>query len=95
MGFWVYENWTNARKVTLHAGHCGFCKEGRGRSGKRTRPENGRWLGPFESLDADRAAAEALPPAVISEHGCCAKANSNSSVPGSSGQLELATLRRR
>ena len=71
MSFWAYENWTNARKVTLHAGHCGFCKEGRGRSGKGTKPENGRWLGPFESLDAARAAAEALPPATISEDRCC------------------------
>ncbi len=27
--YWVYENWTN-RRVRVHRGECGHCKDGRG-----------------------------------------------------------------
>jgi hypothetical protein len=69
----VYEYWGGLRTVTIHAGSCGFCKEGLGRSGRGTSPSIGRWLGPEPSLFEARALAESVPPAVISEHGCCAR----------------------
>lgn len=73
MSFWIYEYLAGRRSVTIHAGSCGFCKEGHGRSGRGTKPANGRWLGPFESLAGARGVAEALPPAVVSEDRCCAR----------------------
>jgi hypothetical protein len=73
MSLWLYEYRGSRRTVTIHAGSCGFCKEGKGRSGRGTKPANGRWLGPFEGLDEARKAAMALPPAAVSEDRCCRK----------------------
>jgi hypothetical protein len=70
MGFWLYQNWTDGYVVRLHAGGCGFCKEGRGRSGRGTEPRNGRWLGPYETLAAAHEVAATLR-GDVSEHSCC------------------------
>ena len=83
MSFWVYEYRGGLRTATIHAGSCGFCKEGRGRSGRGTKPSTGRWLGPSASLAEARALAESGPPAAISEHRCCAK-----STPGPVAPLQ-------
>jgi hypothetical protein len=79
MSLWLYEYRGSRRTVTIHGGSCGFCKEGRGRSGRGTKAANGRWLGPFESLAEARDAAEALPLAVVSEDRCCTRAPSGRS----------------
>jgi len=71
MSYWVYESWgADGRSATIHDGHCGFCKEGRGRSGRGTKAENGRWLGPSSSLADSRIVATALS-AKVQEHRCC------------------------
>ena len=55
--FYVYENWrARGHKAVIHRGSCGFCNHGKGLT-TGTRPEHGRWLGPFTTLSAAQAAA--------------------------------------
>ena len=75
MSFWVYEYRGGLRTATIHEGGCGFCKEGRGRSGRGTKASIGQWHGPFLNLADAHAHVDELLPAAISEHGCCAKAS--------------------
>lgn len=59
MTYWVYENWrAHGHRSTVHRGECGHCNEGTGQSGG-TRPDNGRWLGPFGSPSDAVTAARA------------------------------------
>jgi len=46
-----------SRAAAIHECSCGFCKTGRGRSGKGTKATYGRWLGPFASPTEAQAAA--------------------------------------
>jgi hypothetical protein len=72
MAFWIYENWqAGPHKAVIHAGACGYCKDGRGRSGKGTNPAYGRWLGPFETLAEAEARAATLPAHDVTTHRCC------------------------
>ena len=57
MSFYVYENWTAEQKAVIHRGSCGNCKEGEGCHENPLGNRNGRWHGPFESLEAAEAAA--------------------------------------
>jgi hypothetical protein len=43
--YWVYENWTN-RRVRVHRGECGHCKDGHGCQIEDP-GRNGKWHGPF------------------------------------------------
>ena len=48
----VYENWrAGIHKAVIHKAECGNCKNGFGQSGKGTRTDNGKWLGPFDTLE--------------------------------------------
>lgn len=58
MRFFIYENWqAGPHKAVIHAGSCGYCKEGHGLAGGSD-PGHGKWHGPFNNLeDAHRAQA--------------------------------------
>lgn len=56
MDYWVYENWTAEDKAVIHKSICSFCNGGRGvhtGTGKR----NGKWHGPFSTLQTATQAA--------------------------------------
>jgi len=56
--YWVYENWrARGHKAVIHLDECGFCNNGRGVT-TGTRPDNGRWKGPFPSPETARHVAE-------------------------------------
>jgi hypothetical protein len=50
--FYVYENWTNKR-ARLHRADCSHCNDGRG-SQVGSGEKNGRWHGPFCSIEEAR-----------------------------------------
>jgi hypothetical protein len=55
MSFYVYQNWrVRPHKAMIHAGSCSFCSDGSGRRGDYG-DENGKWHGPFDTLDQARA----------------------------------------
>ena len=58
MAFWVYENWTAEQKAVIHKGSCGYCKEGRGCHEHKLANRNGKWHGPFYSLEEAKNAAK-------------------------------------
>jgi len=69
MTYYVYENWTAEHKAVIHRATCGNCNEGRGCHKNVLGERNGRWLGPFHTLDeADRAAAATQRP--VRRHRC-------------------------
>jgi hypothetical protein len=54
--YFVYENWVAENKAVIHLGTCSSCNQGKGvhpNSGK----DNGRWLGPFPTLESAENAA--------------------------------------
>ena len=57
-GFFVYENWTAEHKAVIHSGSCGYCQEGRGCHENPLRNRNGKWHGPFDSLEEAGMAAK-------------------------------------
>jgi hypothetical protein len=61
--FFVYENWrAHGHIATVHRATCPSCKLGYGIH-PRASDENGQWLGPYETLDAARAAQLRYPEA--------------------------------
>ena len=51
MTYYVYENWrAGTHTAVIHKSECGMCKNGTGRSGLGTRPDNGKWHGSFDTL---------------------------------------------
>lgn len=57
MNFYVYED-DETKRVRVHTGRCGHCKEGQGRKSGR-RPNN-RWHGPYTTLSAAQTFAKTL-----------------------------------
>jgi hypothetical protein len=56
-GFWVYENWrAHGHRATVHRSDCRSCNSGAGVHGGTLTP-NGKWHGPYQSLDEARSAA--------------------------------------
>jgi len=49
MTYYVYENWT-VHKAKVHLSDCGYCNDGKGIH-PDAGPYNGRWHGPFATLD--------------------------------------------
>jgi len=49
MTYHVYENWT-VHKARVHFSDCRFCNDGKGIH-PNAGPDNGRWHGPFPTLD--------------------------------------------
>lgn len=64
MQFWVYENWTEPH-ARVHFDNCPHCNYGSG-TDKEKGPDNGKWIGPFESYEN----AKQLAVAFIEEHNC-------------------------
>ena len=58
MSYYVYENWTAENKAMIHKNTCGFCKDGRGCHKNPLGNRNGRWHGPFDSLEEAKRTAE-------------------------------------
>lgn len=51
MTYWVYENWrAGAKKAKTHFAHCSYCNYGKGIKGG-TRPDNGKWVGSFDTFE--------------------------------------------
>ena len=50
-GFWVYENYPTNR-ARVHRGDCKFCNHGEGKGRGIRNPNNGRWHGPFDTVEA-------------------------------------------
>jgi F-type H+-transporting ATPase subunit beta len=62
MDYWTYENWrARGHKAVVHLGTCRFCNQGQGLSGG-TRQDNGKWHGPFDSLEKAKAAVPGIRP---------------------------------
>lgn len=54
--YWIYENWrAHGHVAKVHSAYCSHCKGGVGQAGG-TDPANGRWLGPFATLQSAEAA---------------------------------------
>ena len=52
--FYVYENWqAGPPKAKIHRAACGYCNDGRGRTGEYD-PAHGQWYGPFDTLGSAR-----------------------------------------
>ncbi len=58
MSYYVYENWTAEHKAVIHRSSCGNCNEGRGCHENLLGNKNGKWHGPFVSLEKARRVAE-------------------------------------
>ena len=50
VSFWVYEAWVADSKAVIHAGSCGWCKDGQGCNPRAVDGKNGKWRGPFSTL---------------------------------------------
>ena len=69
MSYYVYENWRAENKAVIHTGFCGNCNNGRGCHENPLGDRNGRWHGPFDTLDEARRAAQNTGRA-FREHRC-------------------------
>jgi hypothetical protein len=62
MSYCVYENWrAHGHRATLHVGTCSFCKNGQGQT-TGTRADNGKWHGPFSTLNAAQGVIPGVSP---------------------------------
>jgi hypothetical protein len=57
MGYWVYENWTAESKAVVHSGDCGYCHDGNGCHEHKLGERNGKWHGPFGTVEQAMEAA--------------------------------------
>lgn len=58
MKYYVYENWTAKDKAVIHRGTCGYCNDGRGCHRNPLGNRNGRWHGPFDTLEEAKRTAQ-------------------------------------
>ena len=73
MTFHIYENWrAGTHKAVVHHATCPFCNHGQGLRGG-TDPENGRWHGPYASLDEARHAQQQFRVDQRTEHHCVSR----------------------
>jgi hypothetical protein len=59
MAYWFYENWTAEYKAVIHEAACGNCNDGHGCHPHPRGNTNGKWHGPYQTLNAVRGAAAA------------------------------------
>lgn len=57
MAYWTYENWVAENKAVIHRSDCRFCNDGGGTGRNVLGERNGRWRGPYETLDEVESAA--------------------------------------
>jgi len=57
MDYYVYENWTAEKKAVIHKGLCGNCNDGKGCHPNPLGNRNGKWHGPFNTLEEAESAA--------------------------------------
>jgi Domain of unknown function (DUF4145) len=69
MPYWVYENWTAEHKAVIHDAACGYCNDGAGCHPNPLGTQNGKWHGPFDSLQTAQEAARATG-RQVREHRC-------------------------
>lgn len=70
MGYWVYENWrARGHKAVIHKDSCPFCNDGHGLKGG-TSPENGKWHGPFTTLQTAMSMALSIKGSYVKKHEC-------------------------
>ncbi|TRZ78006.1 MAG: hypothetical protein D4R93_00875 [Deltaproteobacteria bacterium] len=67
--YYIYENWTAENKAVIHKGSCGFCNDGTGCHLNPLGPKNGKWHGPFKTLQEAETAARATKKNV-KNHSC-------------------------
>lgn len=78
MSFHIYQNWTAENKAVLHEGSCKYCNHGKGCHKNIRGDKNGKWHGPFNSVeDVERYARDlrgksAIKKPTIKYH-CCYK----------------------
>ena len=51
MSYYFYENWTAEHKAVIHEGSCGYCNYGNGCHENPLGNRNGKWHGPFKSVE--------------------------------------------
>ena len=69
MSYHIYENWTAEHKAVIHEESCGNCKYGKGCHENRLGNRNGKWHGPFSSIEeAERVALKTGRP--VRKHRC-------------------------
>jgi hypothetical protein len=59
MSYYIYENWTAAKKAVIHDGSCRHCNNGKGCHENPLGNKNGKWHGPFDNLKRTQVAAKA------------------------------------
>lgn len=72
MAYWVYEHWAAEQKAVIHAGQCGYCKDGNGCHVQKRGNKNGKWHGPFET-GAEAELTATLTRRPIKRHACLDK----------------------
>jgi hypothetical protein len=67
--YYVYENWRAEQKAVIHEGACGNCMEGKGCHPNPLGNMNGKWHGPFKTLQEAQVAARATK-RTVKNHRC-------------------------
>ena len=77
--YYIYENRQSGQshRAVLHAGACGHCRQGRGRT-SGYRPKNIQWHGPFSTLADARREQGGMPVVVRKECRCVSRASATS-----------------
>ena len=77
--YYIYENRQSGQshRAVLHAGACGHCRQGRGRT-SGYRPKNIQWHGPFPTLADARREQRGMPVTVRKECRCVSRASATS-----------------
>lgn len=58
MTYWVYENWRADNKAVIHHAACGHCNDGQGAHPNPLGNQNGKWHGPFLTLEESEEKAK-------------------------------------
>lgn len=70
MSYYIYENWRAEQKAKIHIGTCKHCNNGNGQNKEKTNL-NGKWHGPYSSIEDALGVAHSLPRNVSFCGICC------------------------